>query len=90
MAIESMILGTPVLTTPCSGMEELLGASEYGLITEDSSEGLYTGLRTILEKTHLLKTYAGLAKVRGEEFAKNRTVQETEDFFQELITNTEN
>lgn len=90
VAIESMILGTPVLTTPCSGMEELLGDSEYGLITEDSSEGLYTGLRTILEKTHLLNTYAGLVKVRGEEFTKNRTVQEIEDFFQELITNTEN
>lgn len=90
VAIESMILGTPVLTTPCSGMEELLGDSEYGLITEDSREGLYTGLRTILEKPDLLNTYAGVAKVRGEVFTKNKTVRETEEFFQKLIMNKKN
>lgn len=45
---EACILGTPVLTTDCPGMEEQLGASRFGLIVENSEEGLTQGLLSIL------------------------------------------
>ena len=42
---EAVILGIPVVTTESSGMREILGDSEYGLITENSDESLYQGMK---------------------------------------------
>ena len=38
---EAIILGKPVITTPCGGMKDLLGESEYGMIVESDEDGLY-------------------------------------------------
>lgn len=46
---EGLILGKAVVTTQCSGMKELLGDSEYGIITENSEQGLYYGLKKMLD-----------------------------------------
>lgn len=35
---EAVVLETPVVTTDCSGMREILGDSEYGLITQNTEE----------------------------------------------------
>ena len=78
---EALILGKPVVTTPCSGMKELLGDSEYGLITEDSVDGIYAGIKQLLEDPQLRKQYADAARRRGMAFSKAATVKETEDFF---------
>lgn len=78
---EALILGKPVVTTPCSGMDELLGDSEYGLITEDTTEGIYAGLKRMLDDPQLLEHYAQMAQKRGEAFSKAQLVAATEDFF---------
>ena len=75
----------PVVTTPCSGMEELLGDSEYGIITEDSAEGIYEGLKKMLEDPALRDHYAEAAAVRGKVFSKEKLVGETEAFFRDLL-----
>ena len=82
---ESLILGKPVVTTPCSGMRELLGDSEYGIITEDSTEGIYEGLKMMLDNPALRAQYARAAAVRGKEFSKEKLVAETEAFFLDLL-----
>lgn len=42
---EALILGKAVVSTEVSGIREQLGEkSEYGIITENSVDGLYTGL----------------------------------------------
>ena len=82
---EALILGKPVVTTPCSGMEELLGDSEYGIITEDSAEGIYEGLKKMLEDPALRDHYAEAAAVRGKAFSKEKLVGETEAFFRDLL-----
>ena len=78
---EALILGKPVVTTPCTGMEELLGNSEYGVITEDSAEGLYRGMKRMLEDAALQELYAKKAVQRGKQFQKNAILAQTEDFF---------
>lgn len=78
---EALILGKPVVTTACSGMDELLGNSEYGLITENSEDGLYEGLKKMLEQPELLRHYEAQAKLRGGDFRKEHLVKQTEDFF---------
>ena len=82
---EALILGKPVVTTPCSGMDELLGDSEIGLITEDSVEGIYQGMKRMLEDAELREHYARKAAVRGRDFSKERLVKQTEQFFEELL-----
>lgn len=78
---EALILGKPVVTTPCTGMVELLGNSRYGLITEDGVEGLYTGLKVLLDDPERRKEYANLAAMRGIAFSKKIILAETEQFF---------
>lgn len=82
---EALILGKPVVTTPCSGMDELLGDSEFGLITEDSVEGIYQGLKRMLEDAELREHYAQKAAIRGRDFSKEKLVKQTEQFFEELL-----
>lgn len=79
---EALILGKPVVTTPCTGMEELLGDSEYGLITGDSVEGIYLGIRKMLDEPKLVECYAQAAARRGKEFSKEMVLTQTERFFQ--------
>lgn len=82
---EALILGKPVVTTPCSGMDELLGDSEFGLITEDSVEGIYRGMKRMLEDAELREHYARKAAIRGKDFSKEKLVKQTEQFFEELL-----
>lgn len=82
---EAMILGKPVVTTPCSGMDELLGDNEFGLITEDSVEGIYQGMKRMLEDADLREHYAKKAAIRGRDFSKEKLVKQTERFFEELL-----
>lgn len=78
---EALILGKPVVTTPCSGMDELLGDSEYGLITGEGAEGLYAGLKAMLDSPEGRARYAQAAKHRGQDFSKKQTVRKNEAFF---------
>lgn len=78
---EGLILGKPIVTTDCSGMRELLGDSEYGLITANDDEALYQGLKRMLTEPGLLERYAEKARIRGRDFRQETLVRETEEFF---------
>lgn len=82
---EALILGKPVVTTLCSGMRELLGDSQYGLITEDSVEGIYSGMKKMLEDPTLRESYAQAAAQRGKAFSKAKRIAETENFFRSVL-----
>lgn len=82
---EALILGKPVVTTDCSGMRELLGDSEYGLITENSTEGIYLGLKKMLDRPETWKGYAQAALRRGKDFSKETLLRETETFLLEEL-----
>lgn len=82
---EALILGKPVVTTPCSGMDELLGSNEFGLVTTDSVDGIYRGMKQMLEDPDLREHYARRAAVRGKDFSKEKTVKQTEQFFEDLL-----
>lgn len=77
---EGLVLGKPIVTTDCSGMHELLGNSEYGLITGNDDEALYQGLRRMLTEPGLLAHYAEQAAIRGRDFRQEALVRETEAF----------
>lgn len=84
---EGLILGKAIVTTACTGMKELLGDSEYGIITEDNSHALFNGIKEMLNTPDLLENYAGKAKQRGNLFKKRATVEVTENFFEHIFSN---
>ena len=83
---EGMILGKPVVTTDCTGMRELLGDSEYGLITENSGEALLEGLRRMLRDPALRDSYAARAEVRGRDFSARTLTEKTEAYLISLAS----
>ena len=84
---EALILGKPVVTTPCSGMRELLGDSKYGLIIEDTVGGIYSGMKKMLENHQLRIHYTKKAVSRGMFFSREKLVSHTENFLCNLRKN---
>ena len=82
---EGLILGKPIVTTECTGMRELLGNSEYGLIVDNQEDALCNGLRKMLKDSELRATYATHAAERGRDFSARQLAKETEDFFIQLL-----
>ena len=62
--MEAIILAKPMLSTEVSGAAEMLGGGEYGMIVENSEEGLYQGLKKILEDRVLFEHYVQKAEER--------------------------
>ena len=82
---EGLILGKPIVTTECSGMRELLGDSEFGLITDNSEEALLEGMRRMLTEPETREQFAARAAVRGQDFSARSLTEKTEDYFIKLI-----
>lgn len=82
---ESLIVGTPVITTLCSGMEEMLGQNnDYGIIVDNDENALYAGLKDLLQDKERLQHYRMKARERGKYFSTEKTVKEVEDLIDGL------
>ena len=78
---EATILGLPTVTTDCSGMVEIFGDQEYGMIVNNSVEGLYGGLKKMLTDKKLIEFYRTKALERGKMFKLNKTIKDLEGIF---------
>lgn len=76
---EALILGIPVCTVKVSGMQEMLGEhNEYGIITENTEEDLYRGIKKFLDSSALREHYRQKAIERGRKFQTKETVAAVE------------
>lgn len=75
---EAVILGVPTVTTNCTGAKEILGDSEYGIVTEMDDESLYTGIRQMLSDEALYKYYKEKVRERQKFFDVNVRMKEFE------------
>lgn len=83
---EALVVGTPIVTTLCSGMQEMLGENnEYGIVTENDTEALYEGVEKVLTKEGLLAHYKNKAQERGQFFNTKSTTSVVEQLFERLI-----
>ena len=72
---EALIIGLPVISTRCSGAEELLGCNnEYGIVTDNDEESLYLGIKDIIGSPSKLNKYKQAAIGRGRFFSTQSTV----------------
>ena len=58
---------------------------EYGIIVENSSEGVYEGMKKILDHPELLEHYTKQAKIRGAKFSMKDTVDAVQEMFENLL-----
>lgn len=65
---ESLILGTPVVTTECSGMRELFGDYNCGIIVPNNIKGIEDGILNILKNEDKIYYYKEQAIKRGKYF----------------------
>lgn len=78
-ATEALIVGTPVCTVEVSGMREMLGENnEWGIVTDNSEEALYQGIKRLLDDPALLALYKEKATERGKTFSTANTVKAVE------------
>lgn len=65
---EALVLGRAIVSTEISGVREQLGEDgEYGIITENSEDGIFQGLKRMIENGNI-EHYQQKAKIRGREF----------------------
>lgn len=85
-ATEALIVGTPVCTVAVSGMKEMLGEhNEWGIVTENSEEALYQGIKDLLDHPDKLVHYKEKAIERGKTFSTENTVRAAEEMLLKLI-----
>ena len=75
---EAVVLGIPVITTNCSGMKEILGNSEFGLITENNTESLFQGVKSILTNAEIFEFYKEKVNERKTFFSLDKVIKEIE------------
>lgn len=84
-ATEALIVGTPVCTVEVSGMKEMLGENnEYGIVTENTEDALYEGIKGLLDHPELLAYYKTKASERGVLFSTKETVDAVQEMLLKL------
>jgi len=82
---EALIVGTAAVSTDCSGARELLGENnEYGIVVENSKDGIYEGIKEMLSSPENIAHYSEQAKVRGEKFSREKTVLAVEEMLDNI------
>ena len=78
---EAMTCGLPVLSTKCTGPVEILQNGEYGILVENSSEGVYKGLKNVLFDMSQLEHYTKKSNERYIDFDEKKIVNEIIELF---------
>lgn len=81
---ESVALNVPVITTECSGMREIFGENECGIICENSEDGLYNAMKKVLNDPSLLKKFSVEEKKRANDFSLKKRMKTIEDFIESV------
>lgn len=81
---EAVALNVPVITTECSGMREIFGENECGIICENSEDGLYNAMKKVWENPSLLKKFSTEEKKRANDFSLKKRMKAIEDFIESV------
>ncbi len=79
---EALICGTPVMSTDCTGPNEILDAGKYGMIVENSEDGIRDGLRRLASDAELLAHYRSMAAERMGFFDEERIIAQIEKLWE--------
>lgn len=83
--IEALILGKAIVSTDVSGAREIIGNSEYGLVVENSEDGLYKGLTELLSSPEKIEYFKKKSLERAPFFDTKNTVTAVERLIDEVV-----
>lgn len=81
---EAMTLGVPILSTKCTGPNELLNYGNRGCLVENSVDGIYSGLKNILSNDIYYRELIDIAKENQSVFNLNSQISEIEKVLDEV------
>lgn len=76
---EAIILGLPIISTWCPGPNELLHEGEYGVLCENSEDGIYNALKNYIENHAKKDTQSSLSLQRRAIFNKEEILNQIYD-----------
>lgn len=76
---EAMVLGKPIISTYCSGPNELLEEGKYGMLVGNSEDGLYQIIKTINTNKNMLYEYSIKSLNKSKDFDIQKTIKEIEN-----------
>lgn len=79
--IEALVLGKACVVTDCTGMRDILGDSEYGLVVPITAESLANGMQQILEDEQLRQHYEAMAQERAKVYEPEHCLKQIEQLF---------
>lgn len=82
VATESVIIGKPTVVCDCSGMSEIFGNSEYGVIVPNNEDDLYEAVKKMVTDEEYREHYRLKACERGKSFTKEARITELKKLFQ--------
>lgn len=82
---EGVILGKPIVTTEVSGMHELLGNSEFGMIVDNNDASFLDGVRCMITDSAMCTDFAAKAAYRGKMFSKVMLTKIIEQYFATVL-----
>lgn len=62
---EAAVLGIPIIATDCSGVRELLGDSEYGIVTEINTQAIYEAMQRVITDKQCMTIYKDKIRKRS-------------------------
>ncbi len=80
---EAAVLDVPLLLTDCSGVRELLGDSEFGIVMDISVGGIYEGMKSVIEHPELHKHYKEKIMERKSVIAFEERIKEIEKLWED-------
>lgn len=78
---EALLLEMPVLSTDCAGPRDILDDGKYGMLVDNSEEGLYNGICYFADNKELLNAYGKKAKERKPFFDEENITGQIEHLF---------
>ena len=69
--LEAMALKTPVITTDCGGPADIVAGGKYGILVPNSAEGVYEGMKKVLDTPALSVEYSANLKEAVARFDYN-------------------
>lgn len=77
--IEALILGKPIVVTDCAGMRNILGDSEYGVVTPIEVNAFATQVEKMVTDAEHRNLFTEKSKQRAERFNPERAFAEIEE-----------
>jgi glycosyltransferase involved in cell wall biosynthesis len=82
---EAMVLEVPIIATDCIGIRDVLGNGKYGLIVENSLNGITTALKNVLENPSVLKKMVRKSQKGSNTFGLQISLPAYEQLFEDTI-----